>query len=280
MWKKLLGIAALAGAFVSAPAQAGTIYDWYFQPDGTAATSTQINEIFDIVGPSYVSTTVPDGGGNFSFNEWGAVKVAGHDGFVPLGGGFSGQITSLFTTSGVATLGGGISYQGGRIDIWSNPTDVFATNTGTYGADQGTLIGTFMPVSGSGLILPTGIPNGMQTISAEATFLAPGYWIGPDGTTDLSTQVGGSPMLFGFATTNASVLNNPTDLMKSALAADWAGETWTGCLPGQAAPCDGTGKFIISNNGQYRLSVPEPGTLALFGLSVMLLGAFARRRMS
>ena len=68
MWKKLLGIAALAGAFVSAPAQAAFLTDWYFQPNGTASTQTQINEYFDLTGPSYVSTTVPDGGGNFTFN--------------------------------------------------------------------------------------------------------------------------------------------------------------------------------------------------------------------
>lgn len=276
MWKKLFGIAALAGALVSAPAQAGFLNNWYFQPDGTAGTQTQINEYFDLVGPSYVSTTVPSGG-NFNFNEWGAVKVAGHDGGFNLN--YTGQVTSLFTTSGTATLGGLITYQDGTINVWTNPdATVFGTTAGIYGANTGTLIGTFQPVTGSGLISASGVPNGLQTITAQATYLDSGYWIGPDGTTDLSTLIGGSPLLFGFATTNASIVSNPNQTVVDELATQAAGETYTGCLPGAPAPCDGTGKFIISNNGQFRLSVPEPGTLALFGLSVVLLGAFARRR--
>ena len=279
MWKKLLGIAALAGAFVSAPAQAAFLTNWYFQPDGTAATQTQINEYFDLTGPSYVSTTVPDGSGNFTFNEWGAVAVTGHDGGFPGNwNSYSGQVTSLFNTSGAATLGGNISYLNGTINVWANGTITYGTSAGIYGANTGTLIGTFEPVTGGGVISPTGVPNGLQTITAQATFLDTGYWIGADGTTDLSTLIGGSPMLFGFATTNASVVGNPTTLVVNELAGQAAGETYTGCLPGAAAPCDGTGKFIIANNGQYRLSVPEPGSLALFGLSVVLLGAFARRR--
>lgn len=280
MWKKLLGIAALAGAFVSAPAQAGFLTDWYFQPDGTAATQTQINEYFDLTGPSYVSTSVPDGGGNFTFNEWGAVVVTGHDGGLPGFNSYSGQVTSLFTTSGSASLGGAISYLNGTINVWSNGALTYGSTAGIYGANTGTLIGTFEPVTGSGVISATGVPNGLQTITAQATYLDSGYWIGADGTTDLSSLIGGSPMLFGFATTNASVVGNPNQTVIDELATQAAGETYTGCLPGEvSATCtDGTGKFIIANNGQYRLSVPEPGSLALFGLSVVLLGAFARRR--
>jgi hypothetical protein len=281
MWKKLLTAAALTTAFASVPAHAAFLTNWYFQPDGTATTQTQINEYFDLVGPSFVSTTVPNGAGNFTFNEWGAVMATGHDGGAPGYNSFSGQVASLFTTNGSATLGGSILYQGGTINIWSNSSVTFGGTTGIYGVNPlgATLIGTFTPVSGNGLLQPTGIPNGQQTIQAAATFLAPGYWIAPNGSTDLSTLVP-SGLLFGFATTNASVVGQPSTNQLSEIVTQFASGTYTGCLPGQAAPCDGTGNFIISNNGQYRLSVPEPGSLALFGLSVFLLGAFARRRVS
>jgi hypothetical protein len=32
------------------------------------------------------------------------------------------------------------------------------------------------------------------------------------------------------------------------------------------------GDFIISNNGQFRLSVPEPGSVALYGIGLLALG--------
>ncbi len=271
-FKALVSVVAVAGAFASAPAHA-FLENWYLAYDGV--TKTQISEYLDVVGPSVVTTTAPVAG-NFSFSEFGAIKVAGHDGGATFGGSSTAQISAILSTTGVAALGGSIVYTGGSIDVWANPTATFATSAGTYGVNPaGSIkIATFSPVLGGGLIDPTGIPNGLQTISAKATFLLAGYFFAPDGITDLSTLVPGG-VVFGFATTNASFVKNPTALVVSELG----GGTITGCLPGQlTGGCTGTGDFAISNNGQFRLAVPEPGSLALLGLAVAGMSFFGRRK--
>jgi len=286
MLKKLVAAAAVSAAFgfAASPAHA-FLQNWYLDPDGAGvAGQTQINEYLDIVGPSYVETTVPNLAGTFNFEEYGAVNVVGHDGGSPIAYAPNGGIAALFNITGSATLGGSITYAGGTISVYANNPSSFASTNGIYGANTGLLIGTFSPTTGSGNIDPTGIPNGQQTISAQATFLAPGYFFAPNGTTDLSTLIA-SGLLFGFATTNASYVANPSANAISELVGDFAGApgTFTNCLPGQVngqGNCTGqtgTGSFIISNNGQYRLSVPEPGSLALAGLALVGLAGFRRR---
>lgn len=270
----LISAAAVSLAISAAPANA-FLLNWKFGFDGTGniATATTINEFLDVVGPSVITTTVPNGAGNYTFTENGAVNVVGHDGGVPFTG--TTQIAALLNPiTGNANLGGAITYTGGTIDVYFNGSQTFATAAGTYGVNPGasTLIGTFTPVTGSGLVDLTGIPNGQQTISATASFLAPGFWWNSTGT-DLSTLLATNPV-FGFATTNASFVNPATALVVSELG----GGSVTNCLPGQGGACGGVGNFEISNNGQFRLSqVPEPGTLALFGIAMVGLG-FARRR--
>jgi hypothetical protein len=293
MIKKLIAAATVTAALAAASPANAFLEDWFFRPDGTAATQTQINEFLDITGPSYVRTSVPDGGGNFSFTESGALTTVNHDGGAVYAGNFTAanEITALFQVNGTAQLNGALTFTSGTINVYSQlGTKNFATNTlavapaGTifYGANDGTLIGTFDVLFGDGTINASGIPNGQETIVARATFLAPGYWIDPNGVTSLV----GSPTgdLFGFATTNASRTVNATAPVISNIIgafAGVAGYTNPGCLPGTctaASPTGaGTGSFTISNNGQFRL-VPEPGSVAITGLALALMGVFGRRR--
>ncbi|MBI1395606.1 MAG: PEP-CTERM sorting domain-containing protein [Betaproteobacteria bacterium] len=303
MLKKVLVAAAVAGSLASGHASAYFLTNWSLNPYGTGFNNqrTSVAEFLDLVGPSYVSTTTP-AAGNFSFNEVGAVQITGADGsgrlvdqsgLISSNFNLTGEVTAVFDLTGAGTLGGSVAYTAGSINVYAQAgSQDFGTVTAgsMYGANNGILIGTFSPVTGGGNIDPTGIPNGQQTISAQATFLAAGYFFDSLGN-DLSANVGGN--LFGFATTNASRVVNPTTTVLTEVVGESpsinAGMQlpFTNCLPGEVAgavpgsPCtgaDGTGRFVISNNGQFRLTTPEPAGIALTGLALFAAGAFARRR--
>lgn len=285
MKKLITGALASAAFAVSATASAELLLNWRFNPAGGGfATAVTINEFLDIVGPSYVQTTVPDGSGNFTFTEWGAFITQGHDGGTPYTGFSNVELTAtLVNNTGTGTLGGSIAFNpGGVIELYSESPIVnqFATTAGVYGATDGVNFGDFSVVSGGGAIDPTGIPNGVQTIIAQATALTCGYWFNSTGT-DLCTLVGGSdPLLFGFVTVNASRVVNPSSEVVGEIVNTLAGDaTFTNCLPGQTTGgCTGAGEFVISNNGQFRLSVPEPASLALVGLALAIFGFSSFRR--
>ncbi len=124
--KKLLTATAIAGAIVSAPAEA-FLLNWKLDRDGAGAgAATSINEYLDIVGPSYVQTTTPVAG-NFTFNEWGAIRSDTHDGGTAFGAG--NFLTALFALSGAGNLGGAVSYSTGLITIYSDPVNDFGLST-------------------------------------------------------------------------------------------------------------------------------------------------------
>ncbi len=269
--RKAAMTAAVTGALALPAAASAQVFlnDWFFDADGAGANAAvQINEYFDIVGNSYIQLT-PTGGSNFDFVDDGVFLVQGHDGGIPIS--FSNQITATFTAAqGTGSFGGPINFTPGfgTLNVYSDTNLNYGTTDGIYGANDGTLIGTFVLSFGVGTVDPSGIPNGQLSLALQATSLTPGYFIGPDGTTDLSTLVADG-LIFGFVTTNASFVDNPSATLVNEL-----GELIGGAVVNDVA----AGSFIVSNNGQFRLStVPEPGVAALLGLGMLGFWAAGRR---
>jgi len=281
LFKKAVITAALGVAAVLPSTASAFLQNWGLNIDGTGAGgTTKINEFMDFVGVSYIrlfadpATTIPlPGGGTgtpFFFKDAAAFRVDTHDFGKSLGG--SHFITTLFTGGvGAGVLGGGITFSaGGVLDVYSDTLNNFASTTGIYGANDGTLIGSFKQIAAcqACFVDPTGLPTGAFAIFFEATSLASGYWFDALGN---ELQAG---TVLGFATVNASYVANPPATAVSEIVGELSGNLggFTN-IPSR--------DFILSNNGQFRLdAIPEPGIAALLGLGLIGLGAVRSRRKS
>ena len=268
---KLASSAALVGALAlpSVASSSTFLNNWYLDLDADG-NKVQVNEYLDFIGNSYIQLS-PTGGGNFTFADNGFFQVTNRDGSGSLNDNPAfneREFTALFSGgTGTGAFGGGINFTGGTLDLFSDSNLDYGSTNGLYGANNGTKIGSFTLIEGSGIVDPTGVPNGLLTLVFQATELAAGHWFMPDGATDMSTLID-EGLLFGFVTTNASFVANPLANLVAELS-QMVGSPVVNNI--------NFGSFIVSNNGQYRLqTVPEPGVLALLGLG--MLGACAGMR--
>ncbi|MBK1679270.1 PEP-CTERM sorting domain-containing protein [Rhodocyclus tenuis] len=275
--KTILAAAVVAGLTASTAANA-VLTNWYLDQDGAGAGSaTNIISFLDITGGALISITPTPTTGNpaaFSFTEWGGVTSKSHDFGIDYADNQTAQLSSLFKATGNGTFGGSASFSGGILELYSLGLGAWGTAAGTFGV-TGTPIATF-EITGGGLqVNPDGTPiaNGQVQIVAKATSMTAGYFFEDAAKTkDLSSLVSAPDgLLFGFATTNANYIPNGqlNPILASELL-DYSG------IPGGVVNDPTAGRFYVSNNGQYRLEVPEPSTLALAGLA--LVGLAARRR--
>ncbi|MGJ9420861.1 PEP-CTERM sorting domain-containing protein, partial [Massilia sp. CMS3.1] len=152
----------------------------------------------------------------------------------------------------------------------------YASTEGFYGANLGNEIATFTVMAGGGgLVDASGSPttNGQVTVfaKADAGTLDAGYFFRENGD-DLSLE---SVMAFAF--TNANTVGAPDDLQVSEIACEFAGYKGAGCNGTDYA--NGPGNIFLGNNGQFKLAeVPEPGSLALFGIAMLGAGFVSRKR--
>jgi PEP-CTERM motif len=285
--KKLACATAVAMSFAGAANAAQILTDWRFNPTGGGFGSAQtIGEYLDVNGNSFIQLT-STGERSFTFVENAVFNITQADSNGRL---FpvtyeGGNITAMFEGFGNGTFGtgsanGSFTFSGGTIRIFHNPTDgQYGGTEGVYGANLGNVIATFNVLAGGGgEVDASGSPiaNGEVSVFARSTSMAPGYFFRGNGQ-DLSLE-----SVLAFAFTNANPVANPdseaTPNLVSEVACQYAGFTGAGCNGSAYANAPGQ-YFFVSNNGQFKLAeVPEPGSLALFGIAMLGAGFASRKR--
>ena len=277
--KKLICAAAMALGATGAAIASPVMNNWVFNPTGGGFENGQtVREYLDINGNAFIELT-PTGGTSFSFREHGVFNIVQADSsgqLFPMN--FAGgNITATFEALGTGTFGGRFTFSSGTIRMYHNSANnQYASTDGYYGANLGQVIAEFNVLSGGGIVDDSGIPtsNGQVSVFAKAApgMLESGYFFNSAGL-DLSSR-----SILSFAFTNANALKAPTTTLVSEVACQYAGFTGNGCTGGTYQNRPGE-YFFIGSNGQFKLAeVPEPASIALFGIALLAAGATARKR--
>jgi len=256
LFKNLLASVALASTLGVAGSANATLTNWYLDSDGPGGNSAiLVQDYLDLVGQAYVHNTFGTSATAFTFNESAIFSSSSADGPVGIGTPVAPPILANFTGTGSGTIGGLLTFSTGALTVKSGATT----------------IGTFNLLSGSGnLQAGTVLPNGAVSFIFQATSVMAGYFF-DSSMNDLATLLASGAYEFGFATTNVIPLSN-------TVAAPLVALYNTTFDPDQVSPItpNNLTDLYLSNNGQFRLQVPEPGSLALIG--VALLGFVGARR--
>ena len=262
-FKALLTAAVTAGMLaLSAPASA-TLTNWYVDTDGAGGNApVLVRDYLDLTGISYVNNTFNGGSGTtFDFKEVGRFSALTADGGTFNGGSnLNPNLNTYFTANGNGTTGGLLNFIAGTLNVFSGATN----------------IANFDLMSGSAnLAANSTLPNGTVSLIFKATSMVNGYFFDQN-MNDLAPIANSfDGLIFGFATTNAisGTSQVPVELISDYNAA--FNPDITGPIFG-----DGRNNLYLSNNGQFRMEVPEPGMLSLFGIAFLGMGFLGRRRKS
>ena len=181
---------------------------------------------------------------------------------------FAFELNEVITS--VAAPNVGFDHLGGSLTLYVDDTPDFNGSDGT-GATDGVPIATFAVVPGAlGGNINTDLLDGSVDIVFQATSIAAG-WLFDENGVDLSTLVDaeGDPLLIGLSDSNFQIAD-PNDFNEGGIFDDL----------GTPYPTDiDLFDFFAEEDGSIDLAVlPEPGTLAVFGLGLLGLGLAVRRR--
>ena len=164
----------------------------------------------------------------------------------------------------------GFEHTGGTLTLYVDDTPDFNGSNGT-GADDGVAIATFAVVPGAlGGNINTANNDGNVNVVFQAVSIAEGWLFLNDGVTDLASLVDpeGDPLLIGLSDSNFDIAD-PTLFNEGGIY------DALGPLPTEFDIFD----FFAIEDGSIDLAIlPEPGTLAVFGLGLLGLGLAVRRR--
>jgi hypothetical protein len=279
---KLLCTAGVALSMMGAAHAETILNNWSFNPTGTGPVGAMpVTESLDVTGAGFIDLTVT-GANTFNFVEHAVFKIlSGDNGTNEIDSYWNDQrVTATFEAAGQGTFNGGFIFTSGKIRMYTTNAAVapYGTSAGFYGANVGTMIAEFdVLVGGGGLVNPDGSPvnNGQVTVHAKASAgagLMPGVFF-RNGNIDLTNED-----VLSFAFTNANTILLPTDMQVSEIICQYSGYVAQGCT---AATYSNTPNdhFLVGNNGQFKLaSVPEPTSIALFGIALLGAGVVSRKR--
>lgn len=260
---------ALLALFGASAAQAGIVK---FNAAGTGlseaiAATSAINAHgsgFVVVQPDQTNPS------SLVFSETGAYQLTQADGVSPIG---ANDITLTYSVMGsVNPLTGAISFSGGAFSLYSDTTWNFGSTSSdpgvVFGANDGTLIASFLVSSGGGTA------NGSVNMTGTAVggSVLPGYFFSALGD-DLSLS---SDLQFVVDIGNI-IDPSPSSTVISELVCKAAGFPGPGCNGSDYA--NTPYYFVVKDGASATLSttIPEPGSAALLFAGVAGLGFFGRR---
>lgn len=278
---KKLSAALATYVLVSGSAGAAPVLtEWVFSPVGQGFDGGRlVNEHLDVNGTTFFQLQ-QTGDRTVAFRQHAVFNIiqADSDGRLFPVEYRGGNITGIYEAYGAGKLGGAFSYGGGSLSLYQNPVSgQYASRAGVYGANLGNLIGEVRLTPGGGGILDRGgapFVNTAIRLGGRIERLHEGYFYSGSGD-DLT---GARNLAISLSIGNTFVMSYSDPLRVSEVACEYAGFTGPGCTGGVYQNVPGEHIFL-SVNGELKLvDVPEPGSLALFGIA--MLGAAAVRRRS